>query len=87
MENINSLNLFHLLKESEINLAKEGIFSHISYFHKTKCHNLFNFTIASKKDYHHQKISYSEWCKGMNIKFSFLNKDVKKSVRKILRNI
>ena len=87
LENINSLNLFYLLKESEINLAKEGIFSHISYFHKTKCHNLFNFTIASKKDYHHQKISYSEWCKGMNIKFSFLNKDVKKSVRKILRNI
>ena len=74
-------------KESEINLAKEGIFSHISYFHKAKCHNLFNFTIESKKDYHHQKISYSEWCKGMNIKFSFLNKDIKKSVRKILRNI
>ncbi len=87
LENINSLNLFYLLKESEINLAKEGIFSHISYFHKTKCHNLFNFTINSKKDYHHQKISYSEWCKGMNIKFSFLNKDIIKSVRKILRNI
>ena len=44
LKNIDSLNLFFIIKESEINLAKEGIFSHISYFHKNKCHNLFNKT-------------------------------------------
>ena len=87
LENINSQNLFYLLKESEINLAKHGIFSHISYFFNRRCHNLFNFDIKSKDDYHHQKISYSEWYKNMNFKFSFLNKDIKKSVQKILRNI
>jgi len=87
LKNINSLNLFYLLKESKINLAKEGVFSHISYFHKTNCHNLFNFTIKSNKDYHHQKISYSEWCKGMKFKFSFLNNDIKKASQKILKNI
>ena len=43
LKNINSLNLFLILNESEINLAKEGIFGHISYFHSKKCHNLFNF--------------------------------------------
>tara|TARA_Y100000590_G_scaffold468527_1_gene651580 strand:+ start:5590 stop:6618 length:1029 start_codon:yes stop_codon:yes gene_type:complete len=87
LKNINSFNLFLILKESEINLAKEGIFSHISYFHKKKCHNLFNFRISSKDDIMHEKISYSEWCKGMNYNFSFLNSDIKKASRKILKNI
>jgi len=87
LKNIDSLNLFLIIKESEINLAKEGIFSHISYFHKTKCHNLFNFKLNSKNDFLHEKISYSEWCKGMNFNFSFLNRDIHKASRKILKNI
>ncbi len=87
LDKIDSINLFFLLKESSINLAKEGIYSHISYFHKKKCHNLFNFPINTIEDVNHQKISYSEWCKGMNYKFSFLNSDIKKAVRKILKNI
>ncbi len=87
LDNINSENLFYLIKESEINLAKEGIYSHISFFHKKKCHNLFNFRINSKSDFLHQKISYSEWCKNMNFSFSFLNSDIKKASKKILKNI
>ncbi len=87
LDNINSENLFYLIKESKMNLAKEGIYSHISYFHKKKCHNLFNFNINSKNDFIHQKISYSEWCKNMNFSFSFLNDDIKKASKKILRNI
>ena len=87
LKNINAFNLFLILKESEINLAKEGIFSHISYFHKKKCHNLFNFKINSKDDIIHEKISYSEWCKGMKNNFSFLNNDIDKASRKILKNI
>lgn len=87
LDSINSLNLYFLLKNSEMNLAKEGLFGHISFFHNKNCHNLFNFKLNSKNDILHQKISYSEWCKNMNFSFSFLNGDVKKACRKILRNI
>jgi len=87
LENINSRNLFFIIKESQINLAKEGIISHISHFHNKKCHNLFNFKILNKDDIIHEKISYSEWCHGMNFNFSFLNNDVAKAARKILKNI
>ena len=87
LENINAKNLFFVIKEAKINLAKEGIVSHISYFHNKKCHNLFNFKILSKSDFTHEKISYSEWCRGMNFNFSFLNDDIKKAARKILKNI
>ena len=87
LENIDSKNLFLVLKESSINVAKEGLFSHISHFHKKKNHNLFNFSINSKQDIMHEKISYSEWCKGMRFSFSLLNSDVNKAAKKILKNI
>ena len=87
LENIDSKNLFFVLKESSINVAKEGLFSHISFFHKKKNHNLFNFSINSKQDIIHEKISYSEWCKGMKFSFSFLSSDINKAAKKILKNI
>ena len=87
LKNIEALNLFLITKESQINLAKEGIISHISYFHNVKCHNLFNFKINSKDDFLHEKISYSEWCKGMNFNFSFLNSNLNKAIRKISKFI
>ena len=87
LKDINSENLFYLLNESDLNLAKEGLFSHVSFFLKKKCHNLFNFKIRTNDDIIHQKISYSEWCKDMGFKFSFLNSDVKKASRKIIKNI
>ena len=87
LKDLSGVDMFNVIKKSTMCIAKEGIVSHICFFHKIKCHNLFNFKINNANDIHHQKISYSEWCKGMNIKFSFLNKDIKKSVRKILRNI
>ena len=87
LKDINSENLFYILNESDLNLAKEGLFSHVSFFLKKKCHNLFNFKIRTNDDIIHQKISYSEWCKDMGFKFSFLNSDVKKASRKIIKNI
>ena len=70
-----------------MNMAKEGLFGHISYFHNRKCHNLFNFQINSHEDFIHQKISYSEWCKNMKLSFSLLNNNINKATRKILKNI
>jgi len=87
LKNINSENLFYVLNGSLMNLGKEGIYSHISFFLKKKCHNLFNFKILKKEDITHEKISYSEWCKDMHFGFSFLNSDIKKATRKIIRNI
>ena len=84
LNNLNAKNLFLICKESEINLAKEGIISHISFFHKKKCHNLFNFKINSYEDYNFQKISYSEWSKDMKFSFSFLNSNINKAIKKIL---
>ena len=87
LKNISSENLFYVLNESSMNLAKEGLYSHISFFLQKKCHNLFNFKLQNKNDVDHEKISYSEWCKGMNFSFSFLNSDVKKASKKIVKNI
>ena len=87
LKDINSENLFYVLNESFINIAKEGLFSHVSFFLKKKCHNLFNFKIHDKNDIIHEKISYSEWCKGMNFSFSLLNSDINKASRKIIKNI
>ena len=87
LSNLNAKNLFLICKESEINLAKEGIISHISFFHKKKCHNLFNFKINSYEDYYFQKISYSEWSKDMKFSFSFLNSNINKAIKKILKNV
>ena len=61
--------------------------THISHFFNKKSYNLFNFKINSLSDYNHQKISHSEWYKGMNFKFSFLNTDINKAIRKISKNI
>ena len=68
-------------------MSKDGIVSHISYFHNKKCYNLFNFKINNLSDYNHEKISYSEWYKGMNLNFSFLNTNIDKAIRKISKNI
>ena len=87
LKNINSENLFYVLNESTMNLGKEGLYSHVSFFLKKKCHNLFNFKILKKDDIIHEKISYSEWCKDMNFGFSFLNSDIKKATRRIIKNI
>ncbi len=87
LKNINSENLFYVLNESIMNLGKEGLYSHVSFFLKKKCHNLFNFKILKKDDIIHEKISYSEWCTGMHFGFSFLNSDIKKATRKIIKNI
>ena len=87
LENLSSKNFFLILKESQINLGKHGIISHISHFHSTKCHNLFNFKINNIDDFYHQKLSYSEWYSHMSYKFSFLNNDINKTIRKILKFI
>jgi|TARA_B100000959_G_scaffold150770_1_gene158177 hypothetical protein len=87
LKNLNSLDLFFIIKNSSISLAKDGVVSHIAYFHNKKCHNLFNFKISNLQDYKHQKISYSEWYKGMNLKFSILNENVNKAIKKINRHI
>ena len=87
LKDLDSLNLFFIIKHSKLSVTKDGVVSHISYFLNKKCYNLFNFKIKTISDCNHEKISYSEWYKGMNFKFSFLNTDIDKAIKKISRNI
>ena len=87
LKELNGVDMFHLIKKSTLSIAKEGIVSHICFFHNVKCHNLFNFKINSSADIYHQKISYSEWCQGMNFSFSFLNQDINKTIDKLKNQI
>ena len=48
----------------------------------TKCTKILN-----KEDVRHQRIGYSEWCKGMKNSFSFLDSDLNKAIRKISKFI
>ncbi len=87
LKDLNGIDMFYIIKNSSMCIAKEGIISHICFFHNVKCHNLFNFKIEKTEDIKHQKISYSEWCKGMNYSFSFLNDDINKTVNKINKHL
>lgn len=87
LKNLDSENLFHIINNSKLNIGPHGIITHMSYFCKTPSYNLFNFKIINKNDYQHQKISFSEWYQNMNLKFSFLNSDFKKTIRKIRKNL
>ena len=87
LKNLSALDMFYIIKNAKLSLAKEGVVSHIAFFLSKKCHNLFNFKIKNINDYKHEKISYSEWCKGMGFSFSFLNSDINKAIRKINRHI
>jgi len=87
LNELKGIDMFHIIKNSTICLAKEGIVSHICYFHNVKCHNLFNFKINCVEDINHQKISYSEWCKDMKFNFSFLNNDFDKTILKLKKQI
>ena len=87
IRNLMSKDLLFIIKNSQMCVAKEGIIGHISYFLKKKCHNLYNFKITDYKSYYHQKISYSEWSKGMCFSFSLLNGDVDKAIRKVNKHI
>ena len=87
LKDLSGIDMFHIIKNSFISIAKEGIISHISFFHNKRSHNLFNFKISNKEDVRHQKIGYSEWCKGMKNSFSFLDSDLNKTIRKISKFI
>ena len=87
LKDLDSLNLFFIIKHSKLSVSKDGVVSHISYFLNKKCYNLFNFKINNFSDCNHEKISYSEWYKGMNFNFSFLNTNIDKAIRKISKNI
>ena len=83
LKNLDSLDFFQVTKLAKYNIGPHGILSHLSYFHKVPSLNLFNFKVSSKKDMVHQKISFSEWYKDMNLNFSFLNEDFLKTLKKI----
>ena len=83
LKKIDPKNLFLIIKNANQILSPHGLVTQISYLLKKRPVNLFNFKINNKNEYHHEKISFSEWYSNMGIKFIFLNSDIKKALRKI----
>ena len=76
-----------IVKNANKILCPHGMITQIAYLFNKKSINLFSFKINSIEDYHHQKISFSEWYSNMNIKFTFLSNDINKSISKISKFI
>ena len=68
-------------------MSPHGLITQISYLLGKRNFNLFNFKIQNLNQYHHQKISFSEWYSNMGIKFTFLNNNIDKSLKKISKFI
>ena len=87
LHKINAEDLFAIINEAKNIISPHGLVTHMCQFYKRKSINLFNYEINNMENFYEQKIAFSEWYKNMNIKFLFLNKNIKKSIKKILKNI
>jgi hypothetical protein len=87
LHKVNAENLFSLVEKSNNILCPHGLLTHMARFYKKKNLNLFNFIIQDKSDLKHQKIAFSEWYKNMNIKFTFLNNNKAKTIKKVLKSL
>jgi hypothetical protein len=84
---INAQDLFSVIKEAKMVLSPHGLVTHICNFYKKKSLNLFNFEINNSNDIKHQKIAFSEWYKNLNLQFLFLDKNINRSLNKIIKNL
>jgi ADP-heptose:LPS heptosyltransferase len=87
LHKINSENLFALIKNTKFIISPHGLLTHISRFYKKNSINLFNIIINNKNDVMHHKIAFSEWYKNSNMKFLFLDTNINRSLKKILKNL
>ena len=87
LKKIDPKNLFLIIQKAKKILGPHGLITQISNLLNRKPINLFNFKINNLKQYHHEKISFSEWYSNMGIKFVFLNSNIEKSLRKISKFI
>ena len=87
LKKIDPKNLFVVIKNANKIISPHGLITQISYLLEKKNINLFNFKIQNLHQYHHQKISFSEWYSNMGIKFIFLNNNIEKSLKKISKFI
>ena len=87
LKQIDPLNLFLIIQSAKKIIGPHGLITQASYLLKKKSVNLFNFKINDLNDYHHEKISFSEWYSNMGIDFILLNNDVNKALKKISKFI
>ena len=87
LKKIDPKNLLLIIKDANKILCPHGLITQISYLFNKESVNLFHFKINNIDDYHHEKISFSEWYSNMGIKFTILNNDINKAIRKISKFI
>tara|TARA_Y100001970_G_scaffold292764_1_gene435709 strand:+ start:3899 stop:4900 length:1002 start_codon:yes stop_codon:yes gene_type:complete len=83
LRKVNPENLCLIIKMSNKIVCPHGLVTQIAYLFEKKSVNLFCFEINSVEDYHHQKISFSEWYSNMRLTFVFLNNNIDKAIKKI----
>ena len=83
LRKVDPKNLFLLIHKADKILCPHGLVTQIAHLFNKKSINMFSFKINNINDYHHQKISFSEWYSNMQIRFTFLNGDVDKAIRKL----
>ena len=68
-------------------ISPHGLVTHMCQFYKRKSINLFNYEINNMENFYEQKIAFYEWYKNMNIMFLFLDNNIDRSIKKIIKNL
>ena len=87
LHKINAEDLFAIINEAKNIISPHGLVTHMCQFYKRKSINLFNYEINNMENFYEQKIAFYEWYKNMNIMFLFLDNNIDRSIKKIIKNL
>jgi len=87
LHDISSIDMFNIIKNSNLCIAPEGMVAHISVFNKVPTLALCSLTIFSKYDFYHIIRSSKEWVPKKYYNFTTIKKNVDTTLKKILSNL
>ena len=87
LKDLGGIDMFYVIKHAKMNLAKHGVVSHIAFFHDVKFHELITWNLTHMSQIIEVKSFLSEWYKGMQRGYSFINNDLEKVLRKLKNQI
>jgi len=87
LHDISSVDMFNVIKKSDLCIVPEGMAAHISVFNKVPTLALCSLTIYSKSDFYHIIRSSKEWVPKNYYNFTLIKKDIDITLKKILSNL
>ena len=87
LKDLGGIDMFYVIKHAKMNLAKHGVVSHIAFFHNVEFHELITQSLMNMSQIIEVRSFFSEWCKGMQRGYSFINSDLEKVLRKLKNQI